>query len=113
MFDFFMDAFNYDQRVVDRYEEGEVVVDTASVSDGSQPYETGICHPEYNDGDWVIVEAYDTKEEAQEGHIKWVYKMTDKNLPTRLTDCCNAGIAQLFGDDLVFPRIISVSAKEE
>ena len=112
MFNFFSMADNYEDRKVDRYEADGMIIDTASVTDGNQPYETGICHPEYNKGDWVIVEAYDTKEEAQAGHEKWVARMTSGNLPSSLRDCQNAGISQLFGDDeqsLVFPHVIDAA----
>ena len=69
MFNFlFMDE--YKNRVVDNYKGDGFTVDTASVNDGNHPYETGIEHTEYNDGAWIIVEAYDTKEDAQIGHDK-------------------------------------------
>lgn len=96
MFDFFGMADNYDERVVARYENGALIVDTCSVTDGSHPYETGISHPRYNNGKWVIVEAYDTKTDAKKGHEEWVKKMTAPKLPPSLSDCGNAGISQLF-----------------
>jgi hypothetical protein len=98
---------NYENRVVDRYEGNGMVVDTAAVTDGKQPYETGLAHPEYNKGNYVIVEAYDTKEEAKKGHAKWVKKMTAKSLPKSLIDCQNAAISQLcaeMGAKMEFPR---------
>lgn len=112
MFNFSSMADNYEDRKVDRYEADKMIIDTASVTDGNQPYETGICHPEYNNGDWVIVEAYDTKEEAQEGHNKWVARMTSGNLPSSLKDCQNSGVSQLL--DLVdgkleFPHVIDAA----
>ena len=92
----FFDMFdNYEERAVDHFEEGEIVIDTAAVTDSMQPFETGVCHPNYNNGDWVIVEMYDTKEGAQRGHGKWVKKMTSKKLPTSIKDVSSATIANL------------------
>ena len=102
MFNFLNDLSNYDDRAIDRYEEGSLIVDTCAVSDGNQPFETGIRHPEYNSGKWIIVEAYSTKGDAKAGHSKWVSTMTNEPLPEKLTDCKNARVAQLldlFGED--------------
>ena len=85
-----MDMFsmigNYEQRKVDRYESADVTIDTCSVSDAPHPFETGILHPEYKDGGWLIVEYYDSKETAQIGHDKWVARMTAAELPPFLDD---------------------------
>ena len=108
MFDFFMDVGNYDARKVDRYEADGFFVDTCACSHGSKPFETAVEHPDYNDGEMVIVEAYDTKEEAQAGHAKWVKRMTADVLPEQLVDCQNAGLAGLLGatgDEMIYPRI--------
>jgi hypothetical protein len=67
---------DHDERVVDRYEGDDLVVDTCAVTDSSRAFETGIKSPRYHDGSWVIVESYDTKEDAQAGHDKWVGLMT-------------------------------------
>ena len=103
MFNFFQDIANYKDRAVDRWEEGPRLVSTAAVSDGSKPYETAFKHPDYNDGDMVIVEAYYTRESAIEGHQKWVKVMVDGPLPDVLTDCQNAEISKLM-DNVTFPR---------
>ncbi len=101
MFDFMMDAGNYSSRVVGRDDFDWGFVSTARVSDGYQPYETAIKHKEYirnrdkQTGLMCIVEAYDTPEEAKEGHKKWLKKMTSVKLPKKLTDCANAEIAQM------------------
>ena len=79
-------AGNYEQRKVDRFEKDGMTIDTCSVTDAPHPFETGIEHPEYKYGSWCIVEYYDTKEEAQEGHNRWVAKMTAKELPEYLDD---------------------------
>jgi transposase len=98
MFDFLTMA-PYEQRKVANFTQGELTVDTCAVSDSRQPYETAVCHPKYNDGRWVIVEMYDTKEQAQKGHERWVKTMTAPELPAMLKDVSTAGIAE-FCDDL-------------
>jgi len=111
MFDFIMDLYNYEDRKVDRTEKGNIIIDTEMVSDGDKPFETGVCHPKYNDGEYIIVEAYDTKGEAQIGHNKWVEIMTiPDNEPEYLMDCCNSKLAQMIdalgGEEKSrFPRI--------
>src|SRR5512142_1523127 len=108
MFDFlFMGS--YESRKVGRWdsEDGERMVSTAEVNDGSHPYETAFMHPEYNDGKMVIVEAYDTRQEAEVGHERWQKVMTDGPLPDELKDCCNAQVGQLYeavGGDVIFKR---------
>ena len=111
MFNFLDMAFDYDQMAVDRFEGLGMCIDTARVTDGSQPYETGVAHPEYNGGKWIIVEAYDTKEEAKKGHAKWVQVMTE-NPPDQLVDCQNSYISNLLDkEDLTFNRIVDVTAR--
>lgn len=96
MLDFLSMASNREQCKVDNYEgEDGLVIDTCAVSDSEKPYETGVCHPAYNGGDWIIVELYDTKKEAQIGHMKWEKLMTADTLPENLTDVSSAKIAQL------------------
>lgn len=92
MFDFLGMMGNYEDRKVDNFEQGDLVVDTCAVTDSTQPYETAVQHPRYNGGKWVIVELYPTKEEAQEGHNRWVATMTT-NPPATLRDVSEAGIA--------------------
>ena len=102
MFKFFDMMGNYEERKVDRYETEDLIVDTCAVNDSAEPYETAIEHPAYNNGKWVVVEMYDSKEEAQRGHDKWVKLMTAKELPTELKDVSTAEIANLcdaLGDD--------------
>lgn len=89
----------YEDRKVDSYEEGGVFVSTCSVTDSEKPYETAIGHPAYNAGELIIVELYDTKAEAQEGHDRWVQIMTKKDLPDELIDISTAGLA-VFLDDI-------------
>jgi hypothetical protein len=107
MFNFFLDMENYEDRKVDNYESGKLYIDTCAVSDGAKPFETAVEHPYYKNGKMVIVEAYDTKKEAQEGHSKWVKRMTAKILPEQLVDCQNAGLSVMLSmvDDMIYPRI--------
>jgi hypothetical protein len=108
MFDYFEMLSNYEQRKVDRYEGDNFSIDTCSVSDGAKQYETAIGHPDYNFGSWIVVEAYDTIDEAQIGHDKWVAIMNTEPLPDKLVDCANAEIVQAlqeFGGNLEFPRV--------
>lgn len=72
MLGFLNDMDNYDDRVVGRDEFDWGYISTAQVSDGRQPIETAIGHEEYNNGKLVIVEAYDTVEEAKVGHARWI-----------------------------------------
>lgn len=95
MFGFLSDFGNYEQRKVANHKaENGSEVDTARVSDGRQPFETAVSHPDYNNDEWVIVEAYDTKELAQLGHDRWVKTMTTEPLPEELRDCANSGVQQ-------------------
>lgn len=95
MFDFLSMINTYEERVVASFCEGGVYVDTALVTGADKPYETAVVHPRYNAGELVIVELYDTKEEAQAGHDRWVARMTASELPKELVDVSSADIAKL------------------
>lgn len=95
MFDFMGMFTNHETRAIDRYDEGDLFIDTCAVMDSEQPYETAVAHPAYNDGKLVIVEMHDTAEKAQAGHRQWVEKMTAENLPDNLRDVSTATIASL------------------
>lgn len=76
-----------------------LIIDTAGGMDDSlHPYETAVSHPEYNNGDWVIVASYDTEDEAYKGHEKWIKIMTADSLPVELIDISTASIARLRDD---------------
>ena len=100
MFNFLNMMGNYEDRCIDCYdiEESDVFISTAEVTDGKCFYETAVAHPEYNDGELIIVEAYDIKEQAQNGHNKWVELMTGDNLPDSLKDCGNAELSSFIED---------------
>lgn len=103
MFSFLDMMDNREDRIVDNYSTGNLTIDTCYVNDALKPYETAVSHLAYNKSDWVIVEDYDNKEDAQEGHNRWVKTMTARELPGQLTDIATSMIAQfktaLFGDD--------------
>jgi hypothetical protein len=87
----------YEQRKVERFEDSKrhIVVDTAAVTDSDKPYETAIKHPKYNGGNWIVVQLYNTKEEAIIGHKKWVIKMTSDKLPKKIKDVSTSIIIDL------------------
>ena len=85
-------GFNKPRDTVDTYEEGDLFIDTCSVTDTEHPYETAVGHPKYNKGDLVIVEEYDNREQAEAGHNKWVDIMTRPELPANLKDVSTSPI---------------------
>jgi len=104
MFEFLSMFNDYEQRKVDNYTNGDIQVDTVAVNDSEHPFETGITHPRYKDGEWIIVETYDTKKDAQVGHLRWVKIMTDGNLPRTLRDTSTAGVKRFWEALGVFPE---------
>lgn len=88
MFEFMKMAGTYEQKKVDNFEMDGIEIDTAMVTDyPATPYETGLLHPKYNDGRWIIVESYKNKEDAQDGHVRWVTLLEFNNLPDIIKDC--------------------------
>ena len=75
-----------------RYQESNdewdisLVVSTIQASDTDHPYETAVSHFELNPGRWTVVEEYDSLEDAQAGHEKWIARMTGDDLPEKLED---------------------------
>lgn len=105
MFGFLSMMGNYESRKVDRYEGENLVIDTCLVTDDPDyPYETAVSHPEYNNGEWVIVEQYLSKEDAKTGHNKWVEIMTN-SLPDELINIGAGNIGKLLGNRII-KRII-------
>lgn len=97
IFGFLSDVGNYEDRLVENTKLPNLaVVDTVRVSDAEKDYETAVSHPDYNEGDWIVVEAYDTAQQAKEGHAKWVNVMEEP--PDMLEDKGLAGVRRLFGD---------------
>ena len=94
---------NYEDRKVNNYsgvdcEGNEFVLDTCKVTDSSQPYETAIEHPFYNNQKWVILESYDTKEEAIVGHNKWFNVFVNDKLPQSIKDHIVGGFEEVLED---------------
>jgi len=115
LFDFLSMAANYEDRKIARYEKDDILVDTCAVNDSDQPYETGVVHPQYNNGECIIVELYDTKKEAKIGHKKWVKTMTAEKLPKVIKDVSSSEIQKLcniFGDKRVYKRVIKTKIKK-
>jgi len=88
---------NYELRKVANTQVGGASIDTCAVTDSARPYETGIKHSRYNDGWWIIVQLYDSKEEAEVGHKKWVELFSRDELPPRLVDVNESCFSQAFG----------------
>ena len=94
LFDFFSMANNYEERKVANYSKDGITVDTCAIYDSKQPYETALEHPSYNDGEFIVVEMYDSKEDATKGHKRWVKTMTSSGLPKMLKDVSSAEICK-------------------
>lgn len=86
MFEFLSMMGTYEVRKVDNYKCDDFTVDTAWVNDNDPPYETAVAHKNFNDGDWIILEHYETKEEAQIGHNKWVEKFKNNEVSELVDD---------------------------
>ena len=56
---------------------------------GQQPFETIVRHPLYKNGNAIVVAAYATQDEAEEGHATWLKLMQDGPLPKTLEDIGN------------------------
>lgn len=97
LFDFMQDYDNYEDRVIGLWDndDNSMMVSTAAVSDGREPFETAVAHPSYNNGKMIIVECYSTEEDAAAGHKKWLGLMRFDKLPLTLVDCGNSEISQL------------------
>lgn len=91
IFDMFMDEdvlsmkSNYDERKVNNTVVNGLTIDTCSVTDNTKPYETAVRHDTFYDNEWSVVEEYDTKEEAEIGHEKWV-KYFENSFPDFIED---------------------------
>ena len=94
------DFLTTEHRRIKRTANDLFVVDTAYVGDSKKPYETAVSSMLYKDGEYIIVETYDTEEDSLEGHDKWVDVMsqpTDK-LPEELADVGTSEIALMIQD---------------
>jgi len=109
MFDILQMFGNYETRKLARYESGKgenrIFVSTVEVTDSTEPFETAVGHPLYNNRKLIIVETYTTREEALTGHDKWVTTMTQEGkLPTYLRDVSTASIKRLGQAAGAFPK---------
>ena len=93
----FLDQPSYEDRVVGRDEFDWGFISTVKVNDGRKLFETAVKHHDYNEGDMVIVDCYDTKKQAKAGHDRWVTKM--ENPPEELVDIANSEIQQITGKE--------------
>lgn len=115
MFDFMSMAGNYEDRKVARDELEWGFVSTAEVNDGVKPFETAVrsklyarVDKPYQTDDMIIVEAYQSREEAAAGHTRWVAAMTGDNPPKELVDCCNSGVGQMLKAINSIPREVRI-----
>ena len=95
LFDF-LNMPSYDQRKIGRHEEENLIVSTVTVTDSAAGHETAVSHPDYNNGSYIVVEEYYTREDATIGHEKWVKLMTSEDRPKELKDVSTCEIAKLF-----------------
>lgn len=95
MFSFFGMIGNYESRKVANNEINGAVIDTVAVTDSEQPYETGIKHPNFDNGNWIIVEMYEDEDSAKDGHIKWV-DLFKKGIPKELSDVSTCELKKFF-----------------
>lgn len=94
LFDWVGMMSNYEARKVARFEEGDLLISTARVTDSTHPFETAVGHPSYNQGELVIVELYETRADAEAGHARWVKTMTAPKLPASLQDVSTCDVAR-------------------
>jgi len=78
IFDFFMDAGNYESRKIGRDEVNGLIISTCYTTD--EGYETAIC-----DKNGVYpVERYHDKGSAELGHLKWLTNASNLSKVTEL-----------------------------
>lgn len=77
------------------------------VQDSDKPFETAIKSQFYNKGSIIIVEEYDTEEQAVSGHKKWIERMNSR--PELLMDVSTSVAAKMIRmldkDSLNFKRV--------
>jgi len=97
MFEFINMTSTYESRKIDRYEneDAHVTVSTATINDSPAYAETAVCHPDYNDGKWIIVENHADRKSAQKAHNNWVKTITTKPLPNKLVDVSRCEVREL------------------
>lgn len=68
---------NYDERKVKRDDAEMFSLDTATVTDREQMYETAVSHKQFNDSSWIILGWADTEDEAVKFHDEWLEKLNN------------------------------------
>lgn len=66
---------NYEDRLVRNTKTDEFELDTVAVYDRPWNYETAVRHDDFNDGDWIVLDGCDTKEDAEDMHERWFFKL--------------------------------------
>lgn len=75
----------YEERKVANYRTNDFVLDTCLVTDRDWIYETAIAHKDFNNGDWIILDGFWSKEDAEMMHKEWIKTFTT-DCPEELTD---------------------------
>lgn len=73
---------NYEERLIGNDKVNGFEVDTVRVTDTGYYAETAIRHPELDDGYWIIVQEYETHEQAEKGHERWVDMLENEKINT-------------------------------
>lgn len=81
-----MMASDYNSRKVERTKRENFTLDTCKVYDRSWLYETAVCHRDFNNNNWIILDGYDTEDEAIKMHNTWL-KLLEKDAFETLVDC--------------------------
>lgn len=77
----YLDANNY------------ILISTVDPEVAGAKFETAIFCTLYNMDEWCAVQEYNTKEDAEKGHMKWREIFSQKIFPEIIIDICSA-----FGD---------------
>lgn len=72
-------------------------ISTIAPPDGMKPFETGIIHDDYNDGNIMIVAAYDTEQQAYDGHKAWWDLLRIDKLPDIIQGVINDRLGTILG----------------
>lgn len=70
----------YEDRLVKNTKINGFEIDTVKVLDRSWIYETAVCHKKYRNGNWIIVDSANTKDEAIRVHELWCEKLSKENI---------------------------------
>ena len=76
---------NHEQRKVANDKTEDFVLDTCLVTDRDWTYETAIAHKDFNGGYWIVLDGFDSKEDAAEMHKEW-FRIFTTNCPEKITD---------------------------